>query len=95
MPVITVTQINKYISFRLKGDKNLQGIMVKGEISNFVHHYRSGHMYFTLKDAESSIKAVMFASATSRLKFTPEDGMAVVVSEASRYMRGTEPISST
>jgi len=80
MPVITVTQINKYISFRLKGDKNLQGIMVKGEISNFVHHYRSGHMYFTLKDAESSIKAVMFASAASRLKFTPEDGMAVVVS---------------
>lgn len=80
MPVLTVTQINKYIGFSLKGDKNLQGIMVKGEISNFVRHFRSGHMYFTLKDSESAIKAVMFSSAAARLKFLPEDGMAVVVS---------------
>lgn len=80
MPVLTVTQINKYISFSIKGDKNLQGIMVKGEISNFVRHFRSGHMYFTLKDSESAVKAVMFSSAASRLKFLPEDGMAVVVS---------------
>ena len=80
MPVLTVTQINKYISFSIKGDKNLQGIMVKGEISNFVRHFRSGHMYFTLKDNESAVKAVMFSSAASRLKFLPEDGMAVVVS---------------
>lgn len=80
MPVITVTQINKYIGFILKGDRNLQGVMVKGEISNFVQHYRSGHIYFTLKDSESSIKAVMFSSAAARLKFTPEDGMSVVVS---------------
>lgn len=80
MPVLTVTQINKYIGFSLKGDKNLQGIMVKGEISNFVRHFRSGHMYFTLKDSESAVKAVMFSSAASRLKFLPEDGMAVIVS---------------
>lgn len=80
MPVLTVTQINRYISFRLKEDKNIQGIMVKGEISNLVEHYRSGHMYFTLKDKESSIKSVMFASAASRLKFRPEDGMSVIVS---------------
>lgn len=80
MPVITVSQINKYIGFILKGDRNLQGIMIKGEISNFVCHYRSGHMYFSLTDGESSIKAVMFAQAASRLKFTPEDGMSVVVS---------------
>ncbi|HRR76081.1 MAG TPA: exodeoxyribonuclease VII large subunit [Ruminococcus sp.] len=80
MPVITVSQINKYIGFSLKGDKNLQGIMVRGEISNFTHHYKSGHMYFSLKDSESSIKAVMFASAASRLKFEPEDGMSVIVS---------------
>lgn len=78
MPVITVTQVNKYISSKLKGDKVLQGIMVKGEISNFVCHYKSGHCYFSLKDKESSIKAVMFASAASRLKFKPEDGMEVV-----------------
>lgn len=80
MPVLTVTQINRYISFKLKEDKNIQGIMVKGEISNFVEHYRSGHCYFTLKDNESAVKAVMFASAASRLKFQPEDGMSVIVS---------------
>lgn len=80
MPVITVSQINKYIGFILKGDRNLQGVMVRGEIFDFVCHYRSGHMYFTLKDSESSIKAVMFAQAASRLKFMPEDGMSVVVS---------------
>lgn len=80
MPVLTVTQINRYISFRLKEDKNIQGIMVKGEISNFTDHYRTGHLYFSLKDKESSVKAVMFASAASRLKFQPEDGMSVIVS---------------
>ncbi|MBR1823631.1 MAG: exodeoxyribonuclease VII large subunit [Ruminococcus sp.] len=80
MPVITVTQINKYISSILKGDRNLQGVMVKGEISNFTLHWKSGHMYFTLKDRESAVKCVMFASAASRLKFAPEDGMAVVCS---------------
>lgn len=80
MPVLTVSQINRYISFRFKEDKNIQGIMVKGEISNFVEHYRSGHLYFTLKDGESAIKAVMFASAAARLRFSPEDGMSVIVS---------------
>ncbi len=80
MPVITVSQINKYIGFILKGDKNLQGIMIRGEISNFVRHYRSGHIYFTLKDEESAVKAVMFAQSAARLKFEPEDGMSVIVS---------------
>lgn len=80
MPVITVTQVNKYIASKLKGDRILQGIMVKGEISDFVCHYKSGHCYFSLKDRESTLKAVMFASAASRLKFQPEDGMAVVAS---------------
>lgn len=80
MPIVTVTQVNKYIGSKLKGDRILQGIMVKGEISDFVCHYKSGHCYFTLKDSESSLRSVMFASAASRLKFTPEDGMSVVVS---------------
>lgn len=78
MPVITVTQINKYIGSILKNDRNLQGIMVRGEISNYVKHFRSGHVYFTLKDSKSAIKAVMFASAAARLKFEPEDGMSVI-----------------
>ena len=80
MPVLTVAQINRYISFKIKEDRNLQGIMVRGEISNFTCHYRSGHLYFTLKDKDCALKAVMFASAASRLKFQPEDGMAVIVS---------------
>ncbi len=78
MPVITVTQINKYIGSILKGDRNLQGVMVKGEISNFTLHWKSGHMYFTLKDSESAVKCVMFASAAARLRFAPEDGMSVI-----------------
>ena len=80
MPVITVTQVNRYIASKLKSDRILQGIMVKGEITDFVCHYKSGHCYFSLKDKESTMKAVMFASAASRLKFQPEDGMAVVAS---------------
>lgn len=80
MPIVTVTQVNKYIGSKLKGDRILQGIMVKGEISDFLCHYKSGHCYFTLKDSESALKSVMFASAASRLKFKPEDGMSVVVS---------------
>lgn len=80
MPIITVTQVNKYIGSKLKSDKILQGILVKGEISNFVRHYKSGHCYFSLKDSESVIKAVMFSSAAARLKFIPQDRMAVVVS---------------
>ena len=80
MPVITVTQINRYIGSILKNDRNIQGIMVRGEISNYVKHFRSGHVYFTLKDSESAIKAVMFANSAARLKFAPEDGMAVIVS---------------
>ena len=80
MAVLTVSQINRYISFKLKEDRNLQGIMVKGEVSNFTNHYRTGHWYFTLKDGESSIKAIMFASAASRVRFEIEDGMSVIVS---------------
>ena len=80
MPVITVTQINRYIGSVLKNDRNIQGVMVRGEISNYVRHFRSGHVYFTLKDSESAIKAVMFAGSAARLKFEPEDGMSVIVS---------------
>lgn len=78
MPVVTVTQLNKYLGSVFRGDRNLQGIMIKGEISNFVCHYKSGHMYFTIKDSESTLKAVMFAQAAARLKFVPEDGMSIV-----------------
>lgn len=80
MPVATVTQLNKYLASVFRSDRNLQGIMIKGEISNFVCHYKSGHMYFTIKDSESALKAVMFSQEASRLKFVPEDGMSVIAS---------------
>ncbi len=78
MSVLTVTQLNRYVSFKLKDDRKLQGAMIRGEISNFTAH-RSGHYYFTLKDNESSVKAVMFKNMASRLKFLPENGMNVIV----------------
>lgn len=78
MLILSVSQINKYLSFKFKEDKKLSGILVKGEISNFTAH-RSGHFYFTLKDKESSIKAIMFKSNAARIKFLPENGMNVMI----------------
>ena len=78
--ILTVSQINRYISFKLKEDKKLHGILVSGEISNFTNHTRTGHLYFTLKDNETAIKAVMFSSMASRLNFAPRNGMKVIVS---------------
>lgn len=80
MSILTVAQLNSYISFKIKSDIKLKGIMVEGEISNFVNHYKTGHFYFTLKDKTSAIKAVMFASSASHLKFSPKDGMSVIIS---------------
>lgn len=74
---ITVTQLNTYIKALLDESVPLKSLFVVGEISNFKHHY-SGHMYFTLKDSQTQIKAVMFSSAASRLKFMVEDGMKVI-----------------
>ncbi|MGN1305168.1 MAG: exodeoxyribonuclease VII large subunit [Oscillospiraceae bacterium] len=78
--LLTVSQLNRYIAFRMKEDKQLKGILISGEISNFTNHTKSGHLYFTLKDSTSSIKAVMFASAASRLNFVPSSGMKVIIS---------------
>lgn len=78
MIVLTVTQLNKYIAFKIKDDPKLRGILLKGEISNFTAH-RSGHFYFTLKDGESAVKAVMFRSNAQNVKFIPKNGMSVIV----------------
>ena len=77
--ILTVSQINTYVKSIIEQDINLENIYVSGEISNFTNHYRSGHLYFTLKDENSTIKAVMFRNAASRLKFTPENGMKVLI----------------
>lgn len=75
---LTISQINEYVKMRIDSDANLKKIFLKGEISNFKNHTR-GHLYFTLKDDNSRLSAVMFQSSASGLKFTPEDGMNVLV----------------
>lgn len=76
--IFTVSEINNYIKSLIQNDILLSHLYVKGEISNFKYH-TSGHIYFTLKDAESRIKCVMFKGNASKLKFIPEDGCAVIV----------------
>ena len=75
---ITVSQLTRYIKYKIDNDVNLNEVFLKGEISNFKAHSR-GHFYFTLKDEGSRINAVMFATSTKRIKFTPTDGMKVLV----------------
>lgn len=75
---ITVTQLTKYIKYKIDSDANLNVVFLKGEISNFKAHTR-GHFYFTLKDDNSRINAVMFASRAAKIKFLPQDGMKVMV----------------
>lgn len=75
---ITVTELNMYVKDKVAEDEFLNSVLVKGEISNFKHHY-TGHMYFTLKDENSLVKCVMFKSSTVTLNFVPKDGMKVIV----------------
>lgn len=74
---LTVSQLNTYVKLTLESDAKLKRVTVLGEISNFVNYYKSGHLYFSLKDEKSSVKAVMFGAAARYLKFTPENGMTV------------------
>ena len=75
---ISVTALTRYIKYKIDNDNNLKEVYLKGEISNFKAHTR-GHFYFTIKDDNSRINAIMFSSNASKLKFTPEDGMKVLV----------------
>lgn len=79
MRVLTISQINVFLKSLIEGDGRLTDIYAAGEISNFTDHYRSGHLYFSLKDEKSVLKAVMFSSAARRLRFKPGDGMRVIV----------------
>lgn len=60
------------------GDEYLNNVLIKGEISNYKHHY-TGHLYFTLKDENSLVKCIMFKSYAEKMKFEPKDGMKVVI----------------
>ena len=75
--VVAVGELTRYLANLISGDRALRNLAVKGEISNF-KQYASGHCYFNLKDAQGIIPCVMFRSSASRLRFRPEDGMAVI-----------------
>ena len=84
----SVSELNEYIKGRLESDTRLSRIYIRGEISNFTRH-SSGHLYFSLKDEGSQIRAVMFRSAAASLTFAPEDGMKVLVTgSVSLYVKG-------
>jgi exodeoxyribonuclease VII large subunit len=75
---ISITALTRYIKHKFENDSNLQEVWVRGELSNVKLHSR-GHLYFTLKDANSRISAVMFAGNARYLKFKPEEGMKVLI----------------
>lgn len=75
--VLSITQLNEYIRGKLDDDALLNGIAVRGEISNY-KVYPSGHHYFTLKDESASLKCVMFKGNAIRLRFRPDNGVKVI-----------------
>ena len=70
--------LNEYIKNIFENNRTLSSVTVRGEISNFTNH-RSGHLYFSLKDSDGQIRAVMFRSRAQGLKFMPESGMKVII----------------
>lgn len=75
--IYSIKELNRYIRMKLESDIVLGDVWLRGEISNFTHH-SSGHMYFTLKDSDSRLKCVMFASHNARLPFIPKEGAKVL-----------------
>ncbi|MBR2445200.1 MAG: exodeoxyribonuclease VII large subunit [Clostridia bacterium] len=85
----SVTQLNEYVRMLLDGNAVLSDIWIKGEISNFTNQYRTGHMYFSVKDAGATLRVVMFRSNAARLRFEPRDGMKVLLhGRVSAYVAG-------
>ena len=76
---LTVSQLNTYVKMLFESDDVLRRVCVVGEISNFVNHFKTGHLYFSVKDEFSAVKAVMFAGNAKNLKIRPENGMRVII----------------
>ena len=92
---ISVSQLNKYIKDKFEEDEYFANVLVEGEISNFKNHY-TGHMYFTLKDDKSLIKAIMFKNQALKLNFEPKEGMKIpllLVVQDLGYISGWLPFS--
>lgn len=76
--ILSVSQLNFYIKSIIENDPMLNLVFLTGEISNLTNHYRSGHIYLSLKDEKSVIRAVMFAGNARSLRFQPQDGMKII-----------------
>ena len=85
---LTITALTKYISYKFDHDINLKNVLLEGEISNFKAN-SSGHLYFTLKDENAQIQAIMFASAARSMNFRPVDGDKVYVKGDIRVYEAT------
>lgn len=78
--VVTVSQLNRKVALLLGAEKTFENLSVKGEISNFKLHDKTGHMFFSLKDETDSLKVVLYKHNAENLKFVPKNGMSVIVS---------------
>jgi len=74
----TVSELNEFLKIAFDQSEILRDIYIKGEISNFTNHYKTGHYYFTIKDESSALKAVMFRMYTRGIGFIPENGMKII-----------------
>ncbi|MCX7970109.1 MAG: exodeoxyribonuclease VII large subunit [Negativicutes bacterium] len=77
--VLSVAAVTALIKAVIAGEGRLQQVLVRGQVANWKRH-TSGHCYFSLQDGQATIRAVMFRSQAARLRFAPENGMAVVAS---------------
>lgn len=82
---LTVSQLNRYLAMNIKQDMKLNNIAVTGELADLKANFRSGHMYFSIKDSDAKISAVMFSSCVQRLRFMPEDGMQILALGSIEY----------
>ena len=79
MLLMSVGMLNEYVKGMLDANDVLCDVWVRGEISNFTNHYKTGHYYFSLKDEKGAIGAVMFRTYAQRLPFVPQNGMKVIL----------------
>ncbi|MBE6573092.1 MAG: exodeoxyribonuclease VII large subunit [Ruminococcaceae bacterium] len=86
--VLSVKALNDLAKRLIDNSSYLSSVNIKGEISNFTNHYKSGHLYFSVKDDQAQLRCVMFSSAASKLTFVPENGMKVILhGRASLFVR--------
>ncbi len=86
--ILTVTQVNEFVKALIESAPTLSSVYIKGEISNFTNHVKTGHFYFSLKDEGGVLRCIMFRSSAAHLHFLPENGMKVILhGRISAYVR--------